>query len=107
MRKIFNFFSTLALLIFFLTGCNFGGSTGEYSENSYTVTWNNYDGTTLEIDNNVLEGSMPSYDGETPTRNDSEQYEYTFDKWSPDLVEVTSNVTYTATYKSTLTNAKV
>ena len=107
MRKIFKFYSTLALVIVLLTGCNFGGSTGEDIENSYTITWNNYDGTTLEIDNNVLEESMPSYDGETPTRNDSEQYEYTFDKWSPDLVEVTSNATYTATYKSTLTKAKV
>ena len=101
------FFSSIILSVLLLTGCGSGGSSNGGHGNSYTITWNNYDGTTLEIDNNVLEGSMPSYDGETPTRNDSEQYEYTFDKWSPDLVEVTSNATYTATYKSTLTKAKV
>ena len=93
-----------------LTSCgvNVGASSDSIDTNKYyTVTWKNYDDTVLEVDNDVIEGSLHSYDGETQTRDDSEQFKYTFDKWSPDLKEVTEDVTYTATYRSTLTKAKV
>lgn len=93
-----------------LTSCgvNVGSNSESIDTNKYyTVTWKDYDDSILEVDKDVLEGSTPSYDGKTPTRDDSEQFKYTFDKWSPEIKEVTEDVTYTAVYKSTLTKAKV
>ncbi|MCQ2743114.1 MAG: InlB B-repeat-containing protein, partial [Bacilli bacterium] len=66
-------------------------------QKSYTVTWVNYDGTTLEIDN-ANYGEMPSYDGATPTRVRDCSYIYTFNGWSPNIVAVTNDQIYVATY---------
>ena len=92
MRKKSSLFSSLALLIIFLTGCNFDGS-----RNSYTIKWNNYDGTTLEIDH-VKKGVIPTYDGQSPTRLDDDKYTYTWSGWDPEVVPAVANQTYTATY---------
>ena len=64
----------------------------------YTITWKNYDGTVLETDKEVKEGTMPSYDGATPTRKTEKGIKYTFDKWDPEIQEVTGDATYTAVY---------
>ena len=64
----------------------------------FTVTWKNYDGTVLETDQNVPYGTMPSYDGATPERPDDDEHTYSFDKWDPELSEVTEDVTYTAVF---------
>jgi len=68
--------------------------------NKYTITWKDEDGTTLETDS-VEYGKTPTYDGNTPTKESSGGYDYSFDGWTPDVSEVTGEAEYTATYTKT------
>ena len=75
--------------------------TASYTINKYEITFKNYDGTTLqktEWDYN----SMPAYYGSTPTKKSTDRYTYTFSGWSPTVVEVTGNATYTAQFTNTI-----
>ena len=64
---------------------------------TFVVKWLNYDGTVLEIDENVSLDTVPTYDGNEPTR-ESDKFEYAFKGWTPEIVPVKENATYTATY---------
>ena len=81
----------LPFLVFSLTGC-------KEKEKTFTVTWKNYDGKVLEVDKNVKEGTMPHYDGGTPTKAKTASQVFNFKGWSPKLVKVTKNATYTAQF---------
>ena len=65
---------------------------------TFTVTWKNYDGTILEKDEKVPYGTMPEYNGETPKKESSDQYNYTFSGWSPVITEVKCDIEYIAQY---------
>ena len=68
----------------------------------YTVTWKNEDGTVLETDADLDIGDMPAYDGETPVKTGDVQYSYTFKGWDKEIVAVTGDTIYTATFTQTV-----
>lgn len=69
----------------------------------YRITWKNYDDRTLKI-SSVAYGTVPQYDGINPTKPDDTEYTYTFSGWSPEVVAVTGEATYTAQYNATPKN---
>ncbi len=71
------------------------------ADERYTITWKNGD-LIIETDTQVAKGTMPTYDGETPVKASDAQYSYAFAGWSPEITEVTGNVTYSAVFNSTL-----
>ena len=68
------------------------------SVRNYMITFVNEDGTVLQS-GNVAYGEMPEYTWETPTKEGSIEYAYTFDNWTPELTWVTESAVYTATYR--------
>ena len=71
-----------------------------------TVTWKNYDGTVLDTETYTY-GETPTYKGETPTKLSDLQNTYTFSGWTPEITDVTADVTYTAQYTPTAHNWQV
>ena len=72
----------------------------------YIITFCNDDGTVLQQDTLEL-GTMPQYRGEIPTKDSTEQHNYTFIGWVQELVPVTKDVTYYAQYEATLNQYEV
>ena len=73
--------------------------TATYKEElrKYTITWKNYDDTVLASED-VAYGEVPSYKGDTPAKPSTQKYQYAFDGWTPNVVAVTGEATYTATF---------
>lgn len=70
--------------------------------NEYTITWVDWDGNTLDTDT-VAYGDTPEYTWATPTKTATAQYTYTWDEWwTPSVVAVTWDATYTATFTATV-----
>ena len=68
---------------------------------TYTIRFVDWDGFLLQS-SEVEEGELPEYTGWTPTRSDDDEYTYTFNGWTPEIVVATADATYTATYTATL-----
>lgn len=66
----------------------------------YTIVFQNEDGTLLQ-QSNMEQGVMPSYTGATPAKAADAQYTYTFNGWDKEIVTVSADATYTATYTQT------
>ncbi len=62
-----------------------------------TVTWKDGDDNVLKTEQ-VPYGTTPSYTGDTPTKESTAQYTYTFSGWSPTPAAVTEDTTYTAQF---------
>ena len=72
------------------------------TKRKYDITWKDGNGNTLKTDQ-VAYGETPEYSGATPTKTATAQYTYTFNNtWSPAIVAVTGNATYTAQFGSTV-----
>ena len=68
-------------------------------KNQYEIIFENEDGTELQR-SNVTYGETPAYTGETPTKEATAEFTYTFAGWSPAITVVEGAQTYTATYSS-------
>ena len=119
MNKRFKLLSLLSLVGFLLAACQPAPESSSSSissrevsqpsnthrissstQKTYTVIWKNYDGSVLEVDYSVLENATPIYDGVTPVKPSDEDYDYKFAGWSPTVLPITSNTTYTACFNA-------
>ena len=67
--------------------------------NTYLITFMNGD-VTLQSER-VAYGTVPTYNGQTPTKPADAQHSYVFAGWDAELVAVTGEATYTATFTVT------
>ena len=82
-----------------VTGVATYKATFSASTNEYTITFKN--GEDVLQSTSVAYGVTPEYIGETPTKEADAQYTYSFAGWDPEVVSVTENATYTATFTMT------
>lgn len=66
---------------------------------TYTITWMLDEGEPPLGTETYAEGEIPVFDG-TPTKDPTAEFTYTFAGWTPDIVKVTGDATYTAVFKS-------
>ena len=75
-------------------------ATFDKKVNKYTVTFKN--GEEILQSTEVEYGTTPEYKGETPTKQATAQFTYTFKGWDKEIVAVTGDVTYAATFNQTV-----
>ncbi|MBR5048144.1 MAG: hypothetical protein IKX74_00590 [Erysipelotrichaceae bacterium] len=74
--------------------------TAEFETEYCTVTFLNWDNSELQK-GQIPYGEMPVYRGDTPTREETPQYSYTFAGWDREIAEATESTSYKATYTQT------
>lgn len=72
----------------------------------YTIIFKNENGNILE-EQIYKYGEVPAYKGETPTKAATKKYEYKFKGWNKEIVKVTEEATYTATFDEILRKYKI
>ncbi len=82
-----------------------------YEINGYQITFKNYDESVLVV-RTVKYGETPSYSTladpkEDPVKPSTDEYSYTFNGWTPQIVPATDDATYTATYTSEKRSYKI
>ena len=75
-------------------------ATFDKKVNKYTVTFKN--GEEVLQSTEVEYGTTPEYKGETPTKQATAQFTYTFKGWDKEIAAVTGDVTYAATFNQTV-----
>ena len=70
------------------------------AQKTYTVTWVDEDGTVLGTDE-VEAGATAEYKGDEPTKAPTDEFEYAFSGWTPEVGPAFADVIYKATYKET------
>lgn len=67
---------------------------------SYLISFVRLEGTAVHIlqELSLRADVIPEYSGETPTREEDEEYTYTFSGWNPEIVPVTGEAIYTAVF---------
>ena len=63
----------------------------------YTITWLDSDSNVIDT-TNVVYGALPTHDN--PTKEPTNEFTYEFDSWTPTIVEVSGDATYTAVFNS-------
>ena len=75
--------------------------TAVFEPIEYTITWLDGDGNTL-LEEQVPYGETPEYPGDEPTKEEDDEYRYTFNgTWDPEISAVTDEATYTAQFDRT------
>ena len=82
-----------------VTGSQTYTATFNAVKKQYEIIFQNEDGTELQR-SNFAYGVTPVYSGETPTKEATAEFTYTFAGWTPAITAVTGSQTYTATYNS-------
>ena len=82
-----------------VTGSQTYTATYNSVKKQYEIIFQNEDGTELQR-SNFAYGVTPVYSGETPTKEATAEFTYTFAGWTPAITAVTGSQTYTATYNS-------
>lgn len=70
-------------------------------EQQHTIIFVNDDGTILQS-SQIKTGEIPVFSGQTPTKDSTPEYKYTFNGWDKTISAATNDETYTATYISKL-----
>ena len=73
----------------------------QWTANTYIITFVDEDGITILQSSEVKYGQTPEYNGETPTKESTAEFDYTFAGWTPKIANVTEEATYKATYTET------
>ena len=75
----------------------------QWQINTYKVTWMGDNGQILDEKSLEYGATIPEYAGETPTKEENEQYTYTFAGWTPeDVTTVTGNITFKPVFTGNL-----
>lgn len=73
-------------------------SSSEEKEVYHTATFINYNDEVLYVDDYVKDGEVPIYKGETPIRESTIDYTYTFSNWDKPLLPIKEDTTYKAVF---------